>query len=96
MFRNVYSVSVSLLLVVGSACSCIRKPGRPNTELCLWMSEAQVWECEDAFKNVRTEKSQENLMCTTLDGYAQGEKYVDLKEKRVRELERELAQCKRK
>jgi hypothetical protein len=82
---------VVLLLLV--ACSCRRKPGRPNTELCLWLSESQTWECEDAFEHVRVETNPGNLMCTTIAGYNTLEQYVDAKEKKVRELERQLAQC---
>lgn len=87
-----FVVALSLLV----ACSCRRKPGRPNTELCLYLSESQIWECEDAFQHVRVEPNPGNLMCTTIDGYNVLESYVDAKEKRVRELERQLAQCRGK
>jgi hypothetical protein len=60
------------------------------------LSEAQIWECEDHFQNVREERDPGNLMCTTIDGYNTLEKYMDQKEERVRELERQLAQCKKR
>jgi hypothetical protein len=83
--------AASLLLCL--AASCERKPGRPATELCTWEFERLLWECEDPFQNVRTEPDLGNLMCTTLDGYVTLERYVDSKEKKVRDLERQLAQC---
>lgn len=83
-----------LLIFVLTSCAatCNRKPGRPNSELCTWMSEAQVWECEDASGRTRSEDPIV-LMCTTIDGYAALEKYVDAKEAKIRELERRLNQC---
>lgn len=90
MFKNVLSTSALLLLCVSN--TCVRKPGRPNTEHCYWLNEAQKWECQDAFEHTRPEDPN-NLTCTTIDGYVILERYVDLKEKKVRELERELAQC---
>lgn len=86
--------AVSLLLCL--AASCVRKPGRPNTELCTWQFETMKWQCEDAFEYVREESDLKNLMCTTLDGYTALERYVDAKEKKVRDLERQLAQCRNK
>lgn len=42
------------------------------------------------------EEKPEGLMATTIDGYLTLERYVDAKEMRVRQLERELAQCRKK
>lgn len=90
-------VSALLLCLVSSGfSSCERKPGRPNAELCTWQSEGQFWECEDAFNNTRPENNSGHLMCTTLDGYLILEKYIDEKELRVRDLERELSRCRKK
>jgi hypothetical protein len=88
----VCSVSVLLLL---AACSCIRKPGRPDSPLCVFLSEASIWECEVASGQTSVE-TPENLMCTTIEGYSTLERYVDQKEARVRELERQLEQCEKK
>lgn len=93
MSRNVLYIS-ALSILVSCSTSCIRKPGRPNTEHCYWLNEAQSWECQDAYEHKRPE-TPNNLTCTTLDGYLVLERYVDSKEKRVRELERELSQCRK-
>ena len=85
----------SVLLLFLACSSCRRKPGRPATELCLYLSEAQIWECEDISGNTRKENP-EMLVATTIAGYGQWEKYVDSKEAKVRELERELSQCRGK
>lgn len=84
-----------LLLCLACSSSCIRKPGRPNAELCTWQNERSLWECEDAFENVRIETNHENLAATTWSDYLILEKYIDGKESRVRQLERELSQCRR-
>lgn len=90
MFKNALFISALSLLCVSN--TCLRKPGRPNTEHCYWLNEALTWECQDAFENTRAEEPN-NLACTTIDGYVTLERYVDSKEKKVRELERELARC---
>lgn len=84
-----------LLLCLACSTSCERKPGRPNAELCTWQFERALWECEDTFNHVRIEENPGNLMATTLDGYLLLEKYIDAKELKVRQLERELAQCRK-
>lgn len=91
MLRSVFFVSV-LSICLSCSTSCERKPGRPSSELCMWMSEAGIWECEDAAGISRHEDAG-NLMCTTMEGYALLERYVDAKEKQVRDLERRLKQC---
>lgn len=91
----IHYVSV-LLLCLACSSSCERKPGRPDSELCTWQFERLLWECEDSFNHVRTEEDEGNLMCTTLDGYLKLEKYIDQKELKIRQLERDLAQCRKK
>ena len=41
-------------------------------------------------------ESELNLLATTLDGYNILERYLDQKELRVRELERQVEQCKKR
>ena len=83
---------LSLLLLTSCISSCERKPGRPAASMCTFM-EDDFWECEDSFGNIRKEQP-ENLVATTWNDYTILEKYIDSKEKKVRELERQLAQCK--
>lgn len=84
-----------LFLCLACSTACERKPGRPNSPLCLFLSQAGIWECEDGSGRTTTEEP-EALICTTIDGYQTWERYVDQKELRVRQLERELAQCRRR
>ena len=85
-----------LFLCLACSTSCERKPGRPNAELCTWQFERLIWECEDAFENKREESNPGNLAATTWKDYLILEKYIDDKELRVRQLERELSQCRKK
>lgn len=93
MLKNVPHVSVLLLCLLISCASCEQKPGRPAAELCTYQTEAQEWECEDSFDHVRVAKPEE-LAATTWKAYGALETYIDSKELRVRDLERQLAQCK--
>lgn len=92
--RTVMLYAAVLLLCLACS-SCENKPGRPGAELCTWQFERQVWECEDTSNHTRVENDQGDLMCTTLDGYLKLEKYIDTKEAKVRELQRELDQCRK-
>lgn len=88
-----YAAVLSLCLACSS---CWNKPGRPNAELCTWQFERQIWECEDVYEHTRIENDYGGLMCTTIDGYLKLEKYIDEKEAKVRELQRELDLCRAK
>lgn len=82
------SVKLVLVLLLLAACSsCRRKQGRPNAELCTYMEEERIWECEDAFGNVREETKVGSLLCTTPASYNLLESYVDGLELKVRELQ---------
>lgn len=88
------AISYASVLSLFLACSsCERKPGRPNAELCTWQFERLVWECEDSFGNLRIETNNGNLAATSWSDYLILEKYIDSKELKVRQLERQLAQC---
>lgn len=85
----------SLLLLIGCSLlvSCERKPGRPDIFLFTWREEAKVFEGVNANGVVKQAREWE-MFCTDANGYKASEDYIDLKEFRVRQLERELAQCK--
>lgn len=91
--RNV-GLFVGCLLIFISCSGCNRKPGRPDTFLCTFLSQAGIWECENG-SHVIKQETPEGLACTPWDDYAVLERYVDSKEKKVRELERQLAQCRK-
>jgi hypothetical protein len=92
MLKNGSRASALLLCLLISCASCEQKPGRPAAELCTYQTEAQKWECEDSFNHVR-EVRPEELAATTWAAYGRLETYIDAKELRVRDLERDLAQC---
>lgn len=90
-----FYVKSLLLCLVVSCASCERKPGRPDIFLYTWLEQAGVWEGENSTGVIKQAKPEE-LFCTDLAGYLDSEKYIDSKELRVRELERQLSQCQKK
>lgn len=89
------NVSFVLVLLALAACSsCIRKQGRPNAELCLYLEEAKVWECEDSFGKITVE-NEGNLIATTVHGYTILERYIDGLELKVKELQTQVNRCTR-
>jgi hypothetical protein len=80
--RNVTSFAKIFILLVGV--SCVSKPSRPDSSLCLANSDG--WFCTNSGGDYREQES--NLICTDLSGYAALERYVDQIELRLKKLER--------
>lgn len=80
--KNVTSFAKLFILCLGV--SCVSKPNRPDSPLCLFNSDG--WVCTNSGGDFRSEES--NLICTDLSGYAALERYVDELELRIRKLER--------
>lgn len=66
------------------AISCQTKPNRPDSPVCLHNSTG--WVCTDSRGDFN--ETENNLVCSTLDGYSAMERYVDALELRIRKLER--------
>lgn len=64
--------------------SCVSKPNRPDSPLCIRNSDG--WICTDSRGDFQEQES--NLICSTITGYGQLERYVDDLELRIRKLER--------
>lgn len=69
------------------ATNCVSKPNRPDSAICLHNSDG--WVCTDSRGDFP--ETENNLICSTIDGYSSLSKYVDQLELRIRQLER---QCK--
>ena len=67
-----------------AASGCVSKPSRPDAPLCLHNSNG--WACTDGRGDFS--ETENNLVCSTLDGYSSLERYIDALELRVRQLER--------
>jgi hypothetical protein len=83
---------VAVLLLLGACSSCRRVAGRPDIYLYKYLPESGVWEGENGAGAIRQEKP-ENLYAVDSMGFLQSQEYVDRVELRVRQLERQLAQC---
>lgn len=68
--------------------SCVSKPHRPDSPICLRNSNS--WVCTDSRGDYEEQES--NLICTSIDGYSDLERYVDALELRIRQLERRCGQ----
>jgi hypothetical protein len=66
------------------AASCVSKPNRPDSAICLHNSDG--WVCTDSRGDFP--ETENNLICSTIDGYSNLSKYVDALELKIRELER--------
>lgn len=64
--------------------SCVSKPNRPDSPICIRNSDS--WVCTDSRGDFQEQES--NLICSTIAGYGQLERYVDSIELRLRRLER--------
>jgi hypothetical protein len=74
----------AILFISFIACSCIRKPHRPDAPLCT-VDEIHG-ECTDARGDFFLDHA--HLLCTSLEGYSTLERYIDELELRVKQLER--------
>ena len=66
------------------ATNCVSKPNRPDAPLCLRNSDG--WVCTDGRGDFP--ETENNLICSTFDGYSSLERYIDDLELRIRKLER--------
>lgn len=77
-------ISYVKLFIILLGVSCVSKPYRPDTSVCLYNSDG--WVCTNASGDFRQEPN--DLVCTTLPDYSVLERYVDQIELRLRKLER--------
>jgi hypothetical protein len=75
---------LGVLFTILLGTSCVSKPNRPDSPLCLYNSDG--WVCTDS--NSDFPETENNLICSTLTGYSSLERYIDALELRIRQLER--------
>jgi hypothetical protein len=66
------------------ATSCVTKPNRPDSPICLHNSTG--WVCTDSRGDFP--ETENNLICSTIDGYSSLSSYVEFLELKIRKLER--------